>query len=205
MRRSCGARCLRRAASTRPPAAVHCTVCGERPETNIYAVGAGGTHPALRWISWSAMSSPTRARLSRISGSGANDVWAAGDTVLLHFDGQHVEIGHFPGGGGGDISGSISRRRATSRRASGPRARASCITEPGMAEFSGAAGRTGARTRSCFRGWLRSWEFPVLAADARWRSQTPGGSPTADAPNLLRGVGPTGCLSAPMTAPSSWP
>jgi hypothetical protein len=174
--------------------------------TNIYAVGAAGRILHFDGTSWSSMSSPTGARLSRVSGSSAKDVWAAGDTVVLHFDGSAWKTVT------SSIAGGIITDAAHLYQSP-------TTFQTGLWAASASEVYYGTWYGRVFRGGGPNWgENPLAfsgAAGVMAIAGSPGGcalavaepgrSPTPNAPNLLRGVGPTGCLSAPMTAPSSWP
>jgi hypothetical protein len=171
--------------------------------TNIYAVGAGGRILNFNGTSWSAMNSPTRARLSRVTGSSAKDVWAAGDTVLLHFDGTDWKT-------------------ITSSVGPGPRAPYYQSPQTFQTALWAASAREiyyGSWFSRIVRGGVIGWEenpfsFAGSAAvmsiagppgGCALAVADPGRSPTSGSPLLLRGVGPAGCLSSPMVAPTSWP
>ncbi len=172
--------------------------------TNIYAVGAGGKILHFNGTSWSSMSSPTSARLSRVSGSSASDVWAAGDTVLLHFDGSTWKA----------VTSSISNGVIFPGYQTPTNA-----FETGLWAASAGEVYYGSWYGRIFRGGGPNWEenpfaFPGYAGllgiagppgGCALAVADPGRSPTDGSPNLLRGVGPAGCLAAPMTAPASWP
>jgi hypothetical protein len=74
-----------------------CSVEGSAPDSlygvwgsstsNIFAVGRGGHIMRSTGQGWTAMQSPTTRTLRRVWGSGPNDVWAVGDSVLLRFNG----------------------------------------------------------------------------------------------------------------------
>ena len=169
--------------------------------TNVFAVGAGGRILHFDGSSWSSMTSPTGARLSRVSGSGPNDVWAAGDTVLLHFD------------------GSAWKSSSVAGPASSVGYRSSFHFETGLWAASAREVYYGAWSGRILRGGGPDWGENPLAVQGSVRllsiAGAPGGcalavadppySSATDLPNLLRGVGPTGCLSTPMSPPASWP
>jgi hypothetical protein len=171
--------------------------------TNIYAVGANGRIVHFDGAAWSAMSSPTRARLSRLSGSSATDVYAAGDTVLLHFDGSAWKTVPAAVGNGGIFPGYQSPN----------------TFQTGLWAASAGEVYYGSWWGRILRGGGPNWEenpfaFPGNAGimaiagapgGCALSIADPGRSATAGSPNLLRGVGPTGCLSAPMSAPAAWP
>jgi len=171
---------------------------------NVYAVGAAGRILHFDGSSWTSMNSPTRARVSRISGSGANDVWAAGDTVVLHFDGSAWKSVT------SSIADGIIYRFYQSPTGVFPTALwAASAREVYYGGWYG----------TIFRGGGPNWGENPFAfqghAGALGIAGPPGGCALAVAdpsrvdtngsPILLRGVGPTGCLGAPMTAPASWP
>jgi len=172
--------------------------------TNVYAVGAGGKILHFNGASWSAMSSPTRARLSRVTGSGSNDVWAAGDTVVLHFDGSTWKA----------VTSSIADGYIPPYYQTPPNA-----FQTGLWAASAREVYFGSWYGKMLRGGGLSWgenpfAFPGNAGTLAIAGPPggcalaiadPGRVGTSGTPSLLRGVGPTGCLSAPMTAPTSWP
>jgi hypothetical protein len=171
--------------------------------TNIYAVGAGGRIVHYDGSSWSTMSSPTHARLSRVSGSSANDVYAAGDTVVLHFDGSTWK----------PLTSSIDDGKTF------PGYQSPQTFQTALWAASAREVYYGSWYGEILRGGPPGWEpnpfaFPGIArtlgiagapGGCALAVSDPGNSPTPTAPNLLRGVGPSGCLSSPMTAPISWP
>src|SRR5207245_1522937 len=55
--------------------------------TSVTVVGASGRILQYDGSTWKTMVSPTQRTLSRVWGSSPSDVWAVGDSVLLHFDG----------------------------------------------------------------------------------------------------------------------
>jgi hypothetical protein len=169
--------------------------------SNIYAVGAAGRILHFDGTSWSSMSSPTRGRLSRLTGSSANDVYAAGDTVVLHFDGTAWK----------NVTSSVDD---------------AIIGGPYQSPSAFQTGLWAASAREVYYG---GWYGAIFRGGADWGvnplafsgsaavmaiAGPPGGCALAVAdpgrstngsPNLLRGVGPSGCLSAAMSAPVNWP
>lgn len=172
--------------------------------TNIYAVGASGRILHFDGASWSSMTSPTRARLSRVAGSSANDVWAAGDTVLLHFNGTAWTSMSTTTMGGATLF---------------PDYQSPTNFQIGLWAASAGEVYYGTWFGRIFRGGGPNWgENPIDVATPvvlLGIAGAPGGCALGIAdparttnngsPNLVRGVGPTGCLSAPMTPPASWP
>jgi hypothetical protein len=171
--------------------------------TNIYAVGAGGRILHFDGTAWSSMTSPTRAKLSRVTGSSANDLWAAGDTVLLHFDGSAWKSATSAIDGGTVFAGYQSPVNFQTAlwaasagevyygtwfgrilRGGGPNWGENPATYSGPIGFLAIAGAPGA--------------CALAVAD-------PNRATTNGSPSLLRGVGPAGCLAAAMTPPASWP
>jgi hypothetical protein len=150
------------------------------------------------------MSSPARARLSRLSGSGANDVWAAGDTVVLHFDGSAWK----------SVTSSIADGIIYRFYQSPPGVFPTALWAASAQEVY-----YGSWYGTIFRGGGPNWGENPFAfqghAGVLGIAGPPGGCALAVAdpsrvdtngsPHLLRGVGPTGCLGTPMTAPASWP
>ena len=171
--------------------------------TNAFAVGVNGRIVRYDGKSWTAMASPTGARLSRIWGSGPNDVWAIGDTVAVHYDGsawklmtQSVygsQFGQYQLNPGGSFQMALW---GTSAR------------EVYAATFFG----------RILRGETSNWgdmSGPFLTGIGRvvGIGGVTGGCAIAvtdgqsglGGPILLRGVGPTGCLGTAMTGPATWP
>jgi hypothetical protein len=172
--------------------------------TSIFAVGAGGKILRYNGTSWTTMSSPTSRLLVRLSGTSASDVWAVGDSVVVHFDGTQwadVSLGGNPG---------YMRSRAPS---------------PLQALF-----QIGIWARTPKEVYLGS-DYGMIARwdGTEWRevfssTNTPQrriiaitggaggcaiaiteGQTNSTQPTLWRGVGPSGCLAAPMTPPAIWP
>jgi hypothetical protein len=173
--------------------------------TNAFAVGANGRILHFDGKSWSAMASPTTGRLGAVGGTGPNDVWAIGDTIALHYDGTKWSPA--------TRSLLANEYFAVYQQNSGSFQTGLWVVDPTEAYFGTAFG-------DIRRGTSSFWEEMAgpffnntyigrvvgVAGVARGCAlaitdgQTaPGGA------MLLRGVGQSGCLNSPMTAPASWP
>lgn len=179
------------------------SIWGSSP-SNIFAVGFGGKILRYNGASWSPMTSPATRPLLRVAGSGPSDVWAVGDSVLVHFDGnswtvqdpsRDSELRNL-------ISGSVGSQNPVwyGLWARGPK-------EVYLGTRFGAIGRfDGTRWNQIGNG--RPFGRPVVSISG---PATGCGLAVnfAEAQSiqgvLSRGVGPTGCLSAPMVAPTAWP
>lgn len=62
-------------------------VWGSSPD-NVFAVGAWGMIAHYDGVSWSAMPRLTHTILWNVAGSGPRDVWAIGNSEILHYDGN---------------------------------------------------------------------------------------------------------------------
>jgi hypothetical protein len=171
--------------------------------SNIFAVGSGGKIARFNGTSWTPMTSPTSRQLVRLSGTGASDVWAVGDSVVIHYNGTQwadVQLGGNPG---------FMRSRSPS----------------GFQQLF----QIGIWARGPKEVYLGSDYGRLARWDGQeWREMMPGGTPMrriiaiAGAPSgcaialteaqsqltqptLWRGMGPSGCLPTPMTPPSFWP
>lgn len=169
---------------------------------NAFAVGANGRIVHFDGTSWSAMSTPTTGRLGAVGGTGPSDVWAVGDTVALHYDGTKWS----------SVTRSLIDNQFVSYQQITTFQTALWVIDPTETYLGTAFG--GIR-----RGSSLSWDDMAgpfynsyvgrvvgVAGVARGCAlaitdgQTaPGGA------MLLRGVGQSGCLNSPMTAPASWP
>ena len=181
--------------------------------TNVFAVGDAGRILRYNGTSWSAMQSPTNRTLARVSGSGPNDVWALGDSTLLHFDG--TSWSNVP------MTGDLNFMRSYVPNAS---QRSQSLNFPQGAWNLGLWVRNSREVYvgSSFGGIARfdgrNWnEITNQGLSMRHRltgmSGASGGCALAvsesqsegQAATMLRGIGPTGCFSSPMTGPSNWP
>lgn len=167
--------------------------------TNVYTVGANGRIFHFDGTSWTPMSSPTGARISHLAGSGANDIWAAADTVILHFDGtawkkspvwgQEVQLPYQT-----PPVFQLGLWAASARE----------VYFGGWAGHMLRGGANWEENPFAFQGFARTLAISGAPGGCALAIADPGSS-VAGTPTLLRGVGPTGCLGAPMSAPASWP
>ncbi len=171
--------------------------------SNIFAVGGGGQIRRYNGTSWSAMNSPTGRTLVRVSGSGPSDVWAVGDSVLVHFDGTGWSPVSLATNSGSSYSRSPSNLQSLFQLglwARGPK-------EVYMGGDNGVISR-----------WDGTeWHEMIDHAPYRRRiiaitGDTGGcgiaiteGQSDLLQPTLWRGIGPSGCNALPMTPPASWP
>jgi hypothetical protein len=172
--------------------------------SNIFAVGAGGHILRFNGTSWSAMASPTARNLARVAGSGANDIWAFGDSVLVHFDGTQWTNIPF-------VSDLLDARTVV------PSPYLQSTFQAGLwvrgPKEAYLAGDFGGFLRWDGSGWRHmnssgpTYTRRVLAISgaAGCTMAVTEGNSDAPAPTLWRGIGTNGCLSSPMGAPSSWP
>jgi hypothetical protein len=171
--------------------------------SNIFAVGGGGQIRRYNGTSWSSMSSPTTRQLARVSGSGPNDVWAVGDSVILHYDGTSWSNAPLNGLGNFYWSRSPSGLQSLFQLGlwvRGPK-------EVYMGGDNGIIERwDGTQWRDLVQG--NAYRRRIIAITggaggcgiAITEAQTDSPLPT-----LWRGVGPSGCNASPMTPSASWP
>jgi hypothetical protein len=171
--------------------------------TNVFAVGAGGRILRYDGSAWSAMTSATQARLTRVWGSGPSDVWAIGDSVLVHYDGSSWKSEtrnlYKLGQQGGQFDGSFNPPFQMGLW--GPSAK-----EVFFGTWTGRFNRHtefwGEMTAPNNGGRILSIAGAPEGCPAIAIIDANNGSSTAA---LMRGVGPTGCFATPMTGPTSWP
>ena len=172
--------------------------------TNIFAVGGSGRIVRFNGATWSSMTSPTSRTLLRVAGSGPSDVWAVGDSVVLHFDGaqwttvvdslgdlrNHIGRGGLLQNGGPNNVGILAR---------GPKEMYFTSNDGNVDRWNGS--RWSNMNLSGFRHAMMgiSGIKPDCALGVTETLSD------AASPSLYRGVGPSGCLLSPMTPPSSWP
>jgi hypothetical protein len=167
---------------------------------NVFAVGSGGRILRHDGQSWTAMTSPTTRTLRRVWGSSPADVWALGDSVLVRYNGtawQSIPMT-------GDLALAMTGR-STSQNVmqiglwgSGPNDVYVGGDGGRIVRFDGSTWRL-MQTASQRRiiGIAGATGAGALAiADAQFEF---GGGPT-----LLRGVSPTGAMSAPLGLPTVW-
>lgn len=170
--------------------------------SNIFAVGSGGKIARFNGTAWSPMSSPTSRLLVRLSGTSASDVWAVGDSVLIHYDGAQwsdVKLSDNAGFMRSRSPAGFSQLFQIGLWARGPK-------EVYLGSEYGMIARwDGTEWRELLPGGVPRRRLIAItgAADGCGIALTEGHSGAAQ-PTLWRGIGPSGCLSAPMTPPSVW-
>jgi hypothetical protein len=177
------------------------SIWGSSP-TNIIAVGFGGRIIRYNGTSWSPMVSGASRALLRVSGSGANDVWAAGDSVMVHFDGATWA----PPPSSTDLDRMLQGSVGTTNPVwVGLWARAPKEVYFGT-RFGSIARWDGSQWNQITPGY--AFGRPVIAITGPPTGCGMAlGWPEYESLHavLWRGMGPTGCLSSPMVAPTSWP
>lgn len=176
--------------------------------SNVFAVGDGGRILRYTGSAWNAMTSPTTRTLARISGTSATDIWAVGDSVLLHFDGtawSNVPMT-------GDLAGARSHVLTPAERIfNRPVGLALWARTPREVYLSNLFGTI---YRYDGNGWVDLTSDRYSHQLMSMHGTTgPGGcalgvteaQSIVNGPTLWRGIGPTGCFSAPMGAPVRWP
>lgn len=171
--------------------------------TNVFAVGAGGRILRNTGTGWVAMGSPTTRALARVAGSGPSDVWAFGDSVLVHFDGtQWTNIPYTD--------------RLLSARSRVPWAQLPGTFQLGLWVRSPKevylGGDNGVILRWDGNGWQTMMQgrfagrriLSISGAAGCVVAVTEGLSDVVQ-PTLWRGLGTNGCNASAMGAPSSWP
>jgi hypothetical protein len=181
--------------------------------TNVIAVGDAGRIVRYNGTSWSPMQSPTSRTLASVSGSGPNDIWAVGDSTVLHFDGttwSNVAMT-------GDLAGMRSYVPNAQQRAQtinfpqgawsvglwvrGPKEVYIGSQFGGIARYDGRNWNEISTQTNALRHRLLSISgAPGGCALAVSESQSAGQGAT-----MFRGVGPTGCFSTPMSSTTIWP
>lgn len=169
--------------------------------TNVIAVGAGGRITRYNGTSWSAMNSPTTRNLSRVAGSSASDVWAVGDSVLIHFDG--AQWTNFPLSGKGaylvsHVPSPFQSLFQVGLWVRGPK-------EVYLGTENGTIARwDGTRWQEMDHQTYRRRVIGISGVGGCALAVTEAQS-DVPSPTLWRGVGSSGCFSGPMNAPSAWP
>jgi len=171
--------------------------------SNVLAVGAAGRIIRFDGTSWTSMASPTTRALYRVAGSGPNDVWAVGDSVALHFDGSTWASAPLDG----DLSSLLQRFSQPSGNSTpsiGLWARNA--NEVYMTTVYGAIGRyDGERWYEPYSVFYGHQFVGISGAAGGCALAVTEAQNDNRASTLWRGIGPSGCFSSPMTAPSSWP
>lgn len=172
--------------------------------SNVFAVGAGGRITRFNGTSWSAMTSPTSRTLFRVAGSSPSDVWAVGDSALLHFDGAQWTT--FV-----DSDGDLNRLIAGRGLAQGNPLNSFGVFARGPKEmyFTGGNGNVGRYDGIRVQGMgLEGFRHTMMGISGLTAGCAIGVTEAFSdnpLPTVWRGIGPTGCLLAPMVPPTSWP
>lgn len=173
-----------------------------------FAVGDGGKIlTATGSGAWQSMASPTSHTLVRVAGSSATDVWALGDSVVLHYDGTSWTNVPMTG----DLA--AVRSRAPSL-AQGLFQLGLWVRSADEVYIGGdAGGIVRYDSRSLPQGWRlvkpnqpsgrRIIAIAGLPGGCAVALTGPGGLRTE--PQLWRGIGPSGCLQNPMAMAPGWP
>lgn len=170
-----------------------------------YAVGAGGKIvKSAGGGAWQAMTSPTSHTLVRVSGTSANDVWAVGDSVLIHYDGTawtNVPMT-------GDLYYLQSRAPSQLQGVFQLGLWARSPDEVYLGGENGAIARYDGRTRTWSEMDFSMYRRRILAisgpAGGCALAVTEGQSDNPR-PTLWRGIGPSGCFLNTMAPPTNWP
>lgn len=175
--------------------------------TSIFAVGAGGRILQFNGTSWTTMASPTSLQLSRVWGTGPGNVYAVGDGVMVHFDGKTWQ--NVP------LTDGLSDLQIQNNSGYQPSSFQLGLWGTGPNEiYVGAPfgqivrydGFLWSETTTNNNGGLPRVVAITGFAGGCAIAVTDGqnGGPIGGS-TLMRGVGPSGCLSVPMTPPTSWP
>jgi hypothetical protein len=170
---------------------------------NVWAVGANGRIVRRDAQGWTPVTSPTTRTLVRVHGSSANDVWALGDSVLIHFDG--TSWSQVP----------MTADPLMFMRSRAPNSGVQNVFQLGLYVRSDRELYLGADGGSIgkFNGFEWQNEFVPFRRRTVGISGVASGCTLAitesqtlsTAPALWRGEGGHGCFSNPMAPPTSWP
>ncbi len=170
--------------------------------SNVFAVGTGGRILRFNGTSWSVMSSPTSRALARVAGSGPSDVWAVGDSVMLHFDG--TQWSNYP------LTDDL--RHTFARVTTGLQGTFQVgmwVKGPKEAYVGGENGVIarwdGLSWAQRVDGYFFGRRVLAITGAAGCGMALTEAQTDLPAPTLWRGIGTNGCLSSPMGAPASWP
>jgi hypothetical protein len=149
------------------------------------------------------MSSPTTRQLARVSGSGPNDVWAVGDSVVLHYDGTSWSNVTLNGLNNYYYSRSPSGLQNLFQLGlwvRGPK-------EVYMGGDNGIIVRyDGNEWRELVTGnAFRRRIIAITGGTGGCGLAITEGQTDLTLSTMWRGIGPNGCNSSPMTPPSVWP
>jgi hypothetical protein len=171
---------------------------------NVWAVGANGRIMRNTGSGWTSFASPTNRKLVKIAGSGPSDIWAVGDSVLLHFNGTAWST--FP-----MIEDLLSMRSSVPNVQFGQSSIGLWVRNSREAYLGSDFGKM---ARWDGERWHELTSTPdrrrivaiSMGANGCGLAVTDAEStPPAPAPTLWRGLSPSGCFASPMTAPTSWP
>jgi hypothetical protein len=173
--------------------------------TNVFAVGADGRIVQYRNGTWSNMASPTKRTLYRVTGTGPSDVWAVGDSVLIRFNGTEWRSVPDPHG---ELADAL-RNRGPIGVQGAPDNMALWMQSPTVAFFSNLSANIYRAADGRSNGMIKNgYAHSVMGISGLSSGCALAVTETfSDAPtqSLYRGIGPTGCLLAPMQPPTSWP
>ncbi len=170
--------------------------------SNIFAVGAGGRILKYNGSSWSAMNSPTNRALARVAGSGPSDVWAVGDSVLIHYDGTSWTSTPLTG----DLQwmqthvpSQLQSLFQVGLWVRSPKEVYLGADNGQIFRFDGSGWREAAYGGMGFRRVL------AITGASGCAFAVTEGQTDAPQPTILRGIGTNGCMASPMAPPSIWP
>lgn len=170
--------------------------------SNVFAVGAGGRILRYNGSSWQPMSSPTARTLARVAGSGPSDVWAVGDSVLMHFDG--TQWTNYPMTD--DLKPAMSKVPSFLQ---GVFQLGLWVKGPKEAYLGGDAGVVvrwdGTGWRQMYDGFFFGRRILSITGSTGCAMALTEGQTDLSTTTLWRGYSSSGCLLSPMNAPSTWP
>jgi hypothetical protein len=176
------------------------SIWGSGP-SNIFAVGQRGKIHRYNGTSWSEMASPTGINLARVHGSGPENVWAIGHNGLIRFNGtawgdvprtQFAANGTFTSPGPGQ---SLFQLGLFVRSA----------TEVYIGGDNGISRWDGKEWNEMRLGFHRRRVLGISMAPQGCGFALMDGGNDLPAATLARGIGPSGCMSAPSPPVTSWP
>ena len=200
---------------------IHCrsvTICGVEASgggalygvwgssaSNVFAVGANGRILRYNGTSWAPMSTPTNRALVRVAGSGPSDVWAVGDSVVIHYDGAQWSTVPMTG----DLQRLLSWVSLSSQSAflqiglwvRGPKEVYLGGDNGLVSRWDGSRWQTTMPETQYFRRRIIS----IVGTSAGCAFAVNEGVSQSPGPTIWRGLGTNGCMAAPMGAPSTWP
>lgn len=162
--------------------------------SNVFAVGANGRIVRHDGTSWQQMPSTTTRNLARVWGSSASDVWAVGDSVLLHFNGtawSNVPMT-------GPLASLQTQVNPTGTFQIGLWGSAS--NDVYLGGLAGRIARFDGRTWALMTPDVNNTRVVAITGVA-----ATGALALSDRAVIWRGVGPNGGFAAPIVAASIWP